>query len=98
MFAISVEDPVHVKVEFDNIFAIKEKVNRLILNRPKASLTENGTTLCYEDEVSGLADFASYLRRYGSSCRVIEPESLKNLMKVSAQRILDAYKKLEDEE
>lgn len=98
MFAISVEDPVHVKVEFDNIFAIKEKVNRLILNRPKASLTENGTTLCYEDEVSGLADFASYLRRYGSSCRVIEPESLKNLMKVSAQRILDAYKKLEDKE
>ena len=98
MFAISVEDPVHVKVEFDNIFAIKEKVNRLILNRPKASLTENATTLYYEDEVSGLDDFAGYLRRFGYSCRVIEPESLKNLMKASAQRLLDAYKRMENDE
>lgn len=98
MFAISVEDPVHVKVEFDNIYAIKEKVNRLILNRPKASLTENATTLYYEDEVSGLDDFAGYLRRFGYSCRVIEPESLKNLMKASAQRLLDAYKRMENDE
>jgi len=98
MFSISVEDPVHVKVEFDNIFAIREKLNRLLMNRPNASLTESEESLCYEDEISGITDFAGYLRRYGYNCRVIEPESLRNLMRESAQRILDAYKRLEEEE
>lgn len=98
MFSISVEDPVHVKVEFDNIFAIREKLNRLRVNRPSARLTEEGGVLYYEDEVSGINDFAGYLRRFGYNCRVLEPERLRNIMKESARRILDAYRQLEEEE
>lgn len=98
MFSISVEDPVHVKVEFDNIFAIREKLNRLRVNRPGARLTEEGGVLYYEDEVSGINDFAGYLRRFGYNCRVLEPERLRNIMKESARRILDAYRQLEEEE
>ena len=98
MFSISVEEPVHVKVEFDNIFAIREKLNRLRVNRPGARLTEEGGVLYYEDEVSGINDFAGYLRRFGYNCRVLEPERLRNIMKESARRILDAYRQLEEEE
>ncbi len=98
MFSISVEDPVHVKVEFDNIFAIREKLNRLRVNRLGARLTEEGGVLYYEDEVSGINDFAGYLRRFGYNCRVLEPERLRNIMKESARRILDAYRQLEEEE
>ena len=98
MFSISVEDPVHVKVEFDSIFGIKEKLNRLLLNRPNASLTEDNGVLYYEDEISGMNDFAGYLRRFGYSCRVLEPEKLRDTMKESAHRILEAYERLEEEE
>ncbi|MDD6157635.1 MAG: WYL domain-containing protein [Lachnospiraceae bacterium] len=97
MFSISVEEPVHVRVEFDHIFAIKEKLNRLLVNRPKASLTEENGVLYYEDEISGIYDFAAYLRRFGYNCRVLEPESLRGIMKESAQRIVDAYRQLEEE-
>lgn len=98
MFSISVEEPVHVKVEFDNIFAIREKLNRLVLNRSKAKLNEERDMLYYEDEVSGITDLAGYLRRFGYNCRVLEPESLRALMCESAKRILEAYKRLGEEE
>ena len=98
MFSISVDEPVHVKVEFDNVFAIREKCNRLLQNRPYASITEDGPVFYYEDEVSGIYDFAGFLRRFGYNCRVLEPENLRNIMKESAQRILNAYKQLEEQE
>lgn len=98
MFSISVDEPVYVKIEFDNIFAIKEKLKRLLVNRTKASLIEENDCLIYEDKVSGIYDFAGYLRRFGYNCRVLEPDSLCNIMKESAHRILDAYKRLEEEE
>ncbi len=94
MFGISLEPVVHVKVEFDNLFQIKDKLDRLLVNRPKASLYSEGDVLIYEDDISGLMDFAGYLRRYGYGCRVLEPASLRKIMRDSASRILRAYENL----
>lgn len=96
MFSISIDPPVHVKVEFDNRFQIKDKLSKLLANRTNASIEVNGDCLIYEDEISGLNDFARYLRRYGYSCRVIEPEILKDKLLESAERILEAYARLEE--
>ncbi len=95
MFSISVEPAVHVKVEFENIFRIGEKLRQVVANRPKAYLYEEDGFLIYEDDVRGLYDFAAFLRRFGSSCKVIEPPALVNLMVDSAKRILEAYEGLE---
>ena len=95
MFCISVDEPVHVKVEFENLFQIKDKLSKLLVNRPNATLVVSGEVLVYEDDISGLNDFARYLRRFGYSCKVIEPVELKDKMLESAERILDAYARLE---
>lgn len=97
MFSISIEKPEFVQVEFVDIFAVKEKMRRLLINRPNAKLYEKDGKVYYEDYISGIHDFAAYLRRYGSSCKVIQPQSLRELMKESAKRILDNYERLEEE-
>lgn len=94
MFSISLDKPEHVLVRFDNINQIRSKLERVISNRPKtASLKAEGDHLIYEDTISGIADFANYLRRYGRSCIAIEPESLVELMRNSAKRTLENYSK-----
>ena len=97
MLSVSVEKTEFVKVEFDDVFAIKEKLNRLLMNRPKAKVYEENNKLYYEDYISGIPDFANYLRRYGFSCRALEPKSLRELMKSSAHRVLEHYERLEQE-
>ena len=97
MFAISLEEAEYVKVEFEDIFAIREKLSRLLVNRPNAKLYEKNHKLIYEDKISGLRDFAAYLRRYGAGCKVIEPPKLCKMMQESAARILQNYEALEKE-
>ncbi len=98
MFGISVEEPVHVKVEFDNREYIREKIGRILQNRPEAIITEGEHVFIYEDNISGMHDFARYLRGYGSGCRVLEPKKLQNIMKQSAMRMLEFYEKMEEED
>ena len=91
MFQASLSTPYKVKVEFDNIFNIKYKLQRLSKSRSKSILMDVDDKLIYEDEICGLYDFANYLRRFGYSCRVIEPIELKNIMKNTYERILENY-------
>ena len=91
MFEISADDPVHVKVRFDNIRSIKDKLTRLANNRKYATVYEQDGDLFYEDEVSGLNDFAHYLRRFGYGALVIEPIELRDKMAETAERVLLAY-------
>lgn len=46
----------------------------------------------YSDNIRGIANFASYLRRFGDSVKVIEDEKLKSIMMDSAIRALEHYK------
>ena len=97
MFSVSLDPAEYVKVAFDKELFILEKLDRLRFNRPQATITQTGEELIYEDEVSGLPDFANYLRCYGYHCRVLEPPSLRSMMLQSAQRLLASYDELEKE-
>lgn len=92
MFSISVAQPVNVKVEFEDVFNIKAKLQGLLSQRRSAKLTKQGNKLLYEDLVAGLPDLANYLRQYGSSCRVLEPQALIDIMKQGVLRGLERYK------
>ncbi|GKX67633.1 WYL domain-containing protein [Inconstantimicrobium mannanitabidum] len=91
MFQASLSTPYKVKVEFDNVFNINDKLQRLSKSRYNSKLIALDNKLIYEDEICGLYDFANYLRRFGYSCRVIEPVELKNIMKNTYERILENY-------
>lgn len=91
MFEISGEDPVHVKVRFDNIRSIKDKLLRVVSNRKYASLYEQDGSFIYEDEISGISDFAHFIRGFGYGAEVIEPLELREKMAETAERILLAY-------
>lgn len=94
MFSISADPVNHVIVEFQNKFDINNKLKRLVNQRSFASLTydDKRDVIIYEDQIRGLYDFATYLRRYGKSAKVIEPKALQEIMYNSANRILDRYK------
>lgn len=92
MFSISTDEPQAVVVEFDNIFNIRTKLEQLCRNRKHARLSFVDEKVIYSDTVSGLSDFANYLRQYGKSCRVIEPPELVDKMLFSATRTLERYK------
>ncbi|MBP3621559.1 MAG: WYL domain-containing protein [Lachnospiraceae bacterium] len=90
--------PVDIRVEFDRFSNVEDKVKTYVEARKKQgasaslSYSDDGKTLIYKDCVYGVADIKSFLRGFGSSCRVIEPEELKKDMVNSAWNILDKYK------
>lgn len=91
MFQASLSSTYKVIVEFENTFSIKNKLQRLNKSRSKSTLRYLEDKLIYEDYISGLYDFANYLRRFGRSCKVIEPIELKDIMKKTYERVLEKY-------
>lgn len=99
MFGISMDGPYNVCIEFDNIYNIYEKLHRIEKSRESAGIQPKGDKLfIYKDTIYGLSDFANYLRRFGSSCRVLEPQELKDMMFRSYKRILENYEVISHEE
>lgn len=92
MFSVSVEEPVYVKVEFDDLFNIYRKIGTLQSFRPnsKISRPRKGIIL-YEDDLRGIEDFAKYLRSYGRAVKVLEPEQLRNRMRRTAELMAQRY-------
>ena len=98
MFSISIETPVHVKVEFNRILNIERKIRLLTKQRKYAHCEILENKIIYTDKISGLSDFAMYLRKLGRSAHVIEPPVLRERMKDSVERTLQRYKEeLSDE-
>ncbi len=94
MFSISMDPAEHVVVEFDHMFGIRDKLQRMMRHRSHATLRISGEFLIYEDDIRGLEDFAKYLRQYGKSARVIRPESLRQMMIRSARLTLERYREV----
>lgn len=92
MFSISIEKPVRVVIEFDYISNIPLKLQQLASQRKKAKIAIKENKLIYTDKISGLSDFANYLRRFGNNFQVIEPLKLRERMEFSAKRALNRYK------
>ena len=97
MFQISVDPLVHVKVEFQDFGNIGLKLENLLRKRKNAKLYsctdgkfEKG--YIYEDDIRGLNDFARFLRKFGSSVYVREPEELRKTMVFSLNRTLEKYR------
>ena len=57
----------------------------------EAELSFGKNTIRYKDKISGLSDFANYLRQFGSSVKVVEPQELKEKMLFSVKRTLERY-------
>lgn len=91
IFSLGVDGPYKVKVKFDNIYNIKDKLYKLKNVRKKSKITDYGQFLIYEDELYGLKEYGEYLRRFGKSCKVIEPTELKNIMLNTYEEIIRGY-------
>ena len=87
------DEPVRVRVlirpETGNLL---RKVRADIAGRPFATLVPQGGDFLYEDEVIGLSAFRSWLLSFGSSVKVLEPESLAASLLDSACRRLLNYR------
>lgn len=73
---------------------LKLKINTLANNRSSTAKIieyEKEGYYEYKDTIRGLNDFANLLRQFGRSCEVIEPPKLRELMKSSAEKILNLY-------
>lgn len=91
MFGSSLDGPYDVKVEFNNVFNISEKLNKLHKHRENSSLIKLEDKLIYTDTIYGIQDFARYLRGFGLACRVLEPKELRDIMRKTYERILENY-------
>ena len=91
MFQISTEEPMKVRVRFQNLSFIREKIERLCTIRKTARLEVIGDELLYTDTVRGVGDLARYLRRFGRSVIVDEPASLRQRMIDSSLRTIALY-------
>lgn len=94
MFSISSEEPENVKVEFDRVANVERKINHLKSRRKNASIQIEDNKIIYTDTISGLSDFAKYLRKFGKSAHVIEPQFLKDKMQQSVERTLARYEEV----
>ena len=92
MFSISIEPPTDVIVEFDNVANIERKLRYLSCQRRYASIEVSSKTIIYKDKISGLTDFAMYLRKFGKCVHVIKPAKLQEMMMYSINRTLSRYK------
>ena len=101
-------EPHHVKIKFQNVFNVRNKILQLCnirnhrndsnIDKPShARISDiNNQYFIYEDEIIGLYSFASYLRKFGSACEVIEPSLLRNMMINTCLRTMQRYQELND--
>lgn len=98
MFGISLEEPTAVKVAFDRVANVERKINYLKGQRKNAVVQIEDDKIIYSDIISGLSDFAMYLRKFGKSAHIIEPLQLKEKMRQSVERTLLRYEEASSNE
>ena len=91
MFGASLDGPYNVKVEFQDIFNIREKIERIHDNRKHSRIACADNKIIYEDTIYGIYDFARFLRGFGLACKVLEPKELRDIMKNTYEKILHNY-------
>ena len=91
MFQVSTEDPMDVRVRFENFTFIRDKIERLCAVRETAHMEITGSEIIFTDTVRGKGDFARYLRRFGRSAIVEEPAQLREIMMNASRKILALY-------
>ena len=93
------EKPMDVKIRFRIISENMRRRLKHLVEVRKASgarLEEDEAekgVMIYTDKVRGLEDLAAYLRLYGRACVVEEPACLRERMKLTAKKVMDAYRR-----
>ena len=90
-FSVSDEAPVRIEVLFDKTNKNEDRLKKLMRHRPYAICEQMDNKLLLVDGISGLSDFASYLRQFGGDCEVVTPIKLRDMMRVSAEKTLKRY-------
>ena len=87
-------EPVHVKIRISNETSnILEKIKRDTALRSKTCiLYPEGDYYFYEDDILGIQDFRRWLRSYGSSLTIIQPQELIDDIVNGAQTALNYYR------
>ncbi len=93
MFSLSVEEPVTVRVRFENVPFVASKIEHLHKMRKysKLELINNDSEILYTDTLRGVPDFARYLRRFGHHALAEEPKELKDMMLYTSRKVIDLY-------
>ena len=102
-FSLSAEAPEHVKIEVKDFGNLRHKFESLRYRRNRFErraetwsakiYQKDEETFVYEDDIRGMPDFAKYLRRFGRSVKVLEPERLRKMMLDDVTRLEEMYKK-----
>lgn len=89
-------EPVHVKLQIsaDTTNIITKIKNDTVLRSSTSKLYQNGKYYYYEDDILGMQDFRRWLRSYGSSITVIEPQTLINEILYGTNKTLSFYNEL----
>lgn len=82
---------VKVKVKFLKEANVEYKVKRDIEYRKNKIIHEFEDYFIYEDTIVGIHSFKSWLRSYGSSAIVLEPQNLRDEMIESARKMYEYY-------
>lgn len=90
------DEPVHVKLLIKASTAnIIEKIKSdTALRSGIGKLYKKGDYYYYEDDILGIPDFRRWLRSYGSSITVLEPQSIIEEITESTRKTLSYYNKL----
>ncbi len=92
MWGVYAGEPTRVRVRFFDEMNVLARLQAEIADRPLAHLSQVGEGVWeLVDTVAGLSEFRTWLRTFGSSALVIEPERLRVQLVESAMRMRDMY-------
>lgn len=89
-------EPTHIKLQIKaNTTNIIEKIkNDTALRTETGKLYKDNEYYYYEDDILGMPDFRRWLRSYGSSITVLEPQTLIDEITENTSKTLSYYNKL----
>lgn len=81
-----------VEIRFFDDFRVIDKVRDQVAHRPSAALTtlDDGSVVL-RDKVRGLTEIAAWIRQFGASAVVLQPEALRDRMAETARRLHEKY-------
>lgn len=90
-------EPIHVKLRINTgTTNIIEKIKSdTVLRSKTGKLYEDGNFYYYEDDILGIPDFRRWMRSYGSSITVLEPQALIAEIIDNTKKTLSYYEKLQ---
>ncbi|HHW15388.1 MAG TPA: WYL domain-containing protein [Firmicutes bacterium] len=82
-----------IRIRFYDEYNVLARLRRETAQREKARLVEEpgGGSVIYTDEVSGLHEIRVWVRSFGSSAEVLEPDQLRREVVESVERLVQRY-------